>query len=229
MPVTAIRSLSSSRQLNPLILLRILKSRNSIAGIDRPTPSLVEDAKRKWGESEKFIAQEHSLRRLYQELFPKHDNLAEVLTKVTVLDSYYSTNVYFRFELAKRIVELNPDDRIATGDATLINEMAAVPVAEKLHRYYSFASKYCSQHNPDVFPIYDDLVSKMLCYLGSVDGFAKFRAKDLKDYPCFVEIIRAFKKFYGLEQFSLRWVDRYLWFAGRKAFGRKKKGREAST
>ena len=101
--------------------------------------------------------------------------------------------------------------------------MASVSVQGKLFRYYSFASKYCSQHCPDKFPIYDDLVCKALCHLNSVDSFGEFTKKDLKDYPRYARAIHAFKSFYGLERFSLRWIDRYLWRIGRDAFPPKTK------
>lgn len=188
--------------------------------IRHPSPALVEDAKRKWHENDRFVVQEKSIRLLFDKLCPLHNDLAEVLTKVTVLNAFYSTNVYYKLDVAKRIVKLNPSDRIAAGDTALVNELAAVLVDGKPYRYYSFASKYCSQHNPDAFPIYDDFVSQMLRHFGSVDGFAKFGAKDLKDYPRFVQVIRTFREFYGLGQYSLRWIDRYLWFDGRAAFGR---------
>lgn len=197
--------------------------------IQTPEPALVEDVKRKWADNEKFTVQENSLKLLFHDLCPQHDDLAEVLAKVTVLDDYYSTNVYYKLALAKRIVELNPSQRIAAGDALLVNEMAAAVVQGKQYRYYSFASKYCNRYNPDKFPIYDELVSKMLCHFGSRDGFAKFRAKDLKNYPRYVDVIHAFKNFYGLEQFSLRWIDRYLWFTGREAFPRQKKAKRKTA
>lgn len=191
--------------------------------IPTPTPKCVESVRSRWHENEKFQEQEKAIKLLYWDHFPRHDNLAEVIVKVTVLNAIYSTNVYYRFELAKRIVELNPAERLVAGDTTLVNELAAVQVGEKTHHYYSFATKYCSQHEPKKFPIYDSLASNVLCHFASKDKFSDFQAKDLKNYPRYVAVIKEFQKYYGLEQFSLRWIDRYLWFTGKDAFGRKGK------
>jgi hypothetical protein len=201
-------------------VVNIKNRNNSMSSIEPPSPALVEDAKRQWHENKRFVVQDKALRRLYYKLCPRHDDIAEVLLKVTVLNSFYSTNLYYPFEVAKRIVALKPCERIADGDTSLVNEMALVSVRGKEHRFYSFATKYCCQHNPDNFPIFDTLVETMLLHFRSVDGFAEFKKKDLKDYPRFFGIVQAFREFYGLGKFSLRWIDRYLWFAGRAAFGK---------
>ena len=60
----------------------------------------------------------------------------------------------------------------------------------------------------------------MLMHFHRIDRFGKFQRKELKQYRRFVEIIRAFRKHYVLEQFSLRQIDIYLWLAGKDAFSR---------
>jgi len=50
----------------------------------------------------------------------------------------------------------------------------------------------------------------MLWHFRLVDKFAKFKHKELKNYPRFVEVVHAFKEFHELQQYSLRWIDRYL-------------------
>jgi len=42
----------------------------------------------------------------------------------------------------------------------------------------------------------------------------------LKSYQQFHEILLEFRKFYGLDDFSLRDIDHYLWLAGKKEFGK---------
>ena len=188
--------------------------------IERPSAKGIEDAKQQWGQSERFRVQEESLQFLYRKWCPNHTEPAEVLLKVTVLNAFYSTRILAKdlLAVAERIVELNPGNRIAEGDTSLVNELAVVSVAGKNWEFYSFASKYCSQHNPDKFPIYDGYVDEMLWHFRLVDKFAKFKRKELKNYPRFVVVVHAFKEFYELKE-SLRWIDRYLWFNGREIFG----------
>ncbi len=91
----------------------------------------------------------------------------------------------------------------------------------KERNFYSFASKYCSHHNPDSFPIYDAYVDKILAYfrdLKNTDGksFATFTNKALKDYTKFTEVIIKFRDAYALKQ-----IDRYLWITGKKYLPKK--------
>jgi len=50
------------------------------------------------------------------------------------------------------------------------------------------------------------------------DQFCCFEQGDLKNYSMFIEIIRKFKGFYELENFSLRQIDIFLWLAGKEFF-----------
>ena len=91
-------------------------------------------------------------------------------------------------------------------------------IGGKEHHFYSFASKYCSHHNEKDFPIYDSFVDEVLRYFRARDGFAQFRNDELKVYPRFKELLIAFRSFYGLEQFSLKEVDKYIWQLGKDYF-----------
>lgn len=193
-------------------------ARGSLRRIKRPCASFVEDAKKVWAANERFVVQEKSIRLLFDSLCPKHTNVAEVLVKVSVLNSFYHTNIYDTHAVAKHISSLAPGNRISAGDLAVVNDLARVRLGRKEWNFYSFASKYCSQHNPDDFPIFDSFVEKMLLHFRRMDRFAIFQKRDLREYPKFVDVIEQFRKFYGLEDFSLREVDRYLWFAGKQAF-----------
>ena len=61
----------------------------------------------------------------------------------------------------------------------------------------------------------------MLVYFKNKDKFAKFKKDDLKDYVKFKNILIEFKKFYDIEEYSLRDIDKYLWIAGKEYFPKK--------
>lgn len=185
-----------------------------------PSVGLTEFYLRKWETLEKYKFQEDALTLLFQQFCPTNDNVVHVLLKVSALNDFYSTNIYNTHAIAKHIVALNADQRIAAGDRSIVNEIAAVTIAGKARIFYSFASKYCNHHKPESFPIYDSYVEKMLLHFLKADRFVAFRKPDLKQYKRFVEIIVAFRKHYSLEQFSLREIDIYLWLAGKEAFGK---------
>ena len=95
-------------------------------------------------------------------------------------------------------------------------------ISGKKRSFYSFATKYCSHHNPIDFPIYDSYVEKILLYFNKIDKFSSFKRIDLKDYRKFKGILLDFQKYYKLERFSLKEIDRYLWLLGKEIFPRYK-------
>ena len=78
---------------------------------------------------------------------------------------------------------------------------------------------------PNVFPIYDSYVEKILKYFKQKDKFYHFKNEDLKTYHKFRKILDAFQKFYGLEKYSKKDLDRYLWQLGKRYFPNNYKSR----
>lgn len=172
----------------------------------------------KWVTLEKYRLQESSLNLLFRRFCPQNTEIEHVLLKVSVLNDFYSTNIFDTHAVARHIQRLKPDNRLKDGDAVLVNDLAKVTIAGKIRIFYSFASKFCNHHNADSFPIYDSYVEKMLMHFNRKNPFASFQKPDLRHYPTFVEIIRAFQSQYDLGRFTLREMDIYLWLAGKDAF-----------
>jgi hypothetical protein len=183
-----------------------------------PSSAQVKAALHQWDSIEKFTIHDAALHQLFYEFCPGNDDLAQVLLKVSTLNSFYSTNIYNSLAVARHIVALKVGGRFQKGDLSLVNDLAQVTVGGKTRNFYSFATKYCSHHNAKDFPIYDSYVDKMLWHFARRDEFAKFRRKELRQYERFVEVIHAFQRHYGLQQFSLKQIDMYLWIAGKAAF-----------
>lgn len=157
---------------------------------------------------------------LFREFCPRNTDIVHILLKVSALNDFYSTNIFDTHAVARHIAHAQVDERISEGDPSLVNELANVTIGGKTRSFYSFASKYCNHHNPNAFPIYDSYVEKMLCYFQAKDSFGKFRKADLRDYRHFVSAIHGFRLHYGLDKFSLREIDIYLWLAGKDSFRR---------
>ena len=172
-----------------------------------------------WDATERYVLQENSLEKLFVKTYPKNTDIDEVLTKVAVLNDFYSTNIYKTFNVAKHIILLDIDKRLAQGDDTLVNDIAFVDMGNgKAKNFYSFATKYCSHHKPLDYPIYDSFVDKVLDYFREKDKFFKFKNGDLKDYKAFKNILIEFQKFYGLDIFNLKEIDKYIWQLGKEFF-----------
>ena len=74
---------------------------------------------------------------------------------------------------------------------------------------------------PNVFPIYDSYVEKILKYFKQKDKFYDFKNEDLKTYYKFREILVAFQTFYELKDYNIKDIDRYLWQLGKRNFPNK--------
>lgn len=192
--------------------------------IPRPNKKIIEDYLTKWDNLEDhYIWQESSLDKLFHEDYKRNTDLNEILIKCSCLNDFYSTNIFLIYPVAKNIYDLNIDKRLEDGDASLVNDIAHVTINGVEKTFYSFASKYCSHHNSIKFPIYDYFVDKMLCYFQKKDKFSNFTKEDLKDYVKFRNVLNDFKKYYDIDEYNLRDIDKYLWIAGKEYFPKKYK------
>ncbi len=177
--------------------------------IPRPNKNEVEKYLNKWDSLENYVLQESSLDKLFFEIYPNNTDIRDILIKASSLNDFYSTNIFSIFPVAKHILNLNIDERLKVADTSLVNDIANVTINGKNKNFYSFATKYCSHHFPKDFPIYDSFVDKVLCFFRKQDYFAEFKSEDLKDYDKFKNILIIFKKFYGIDEYNLKDIDRY--------------------
>ena len=192
--------------------------------INIPTPNkkIMEEYLDKWDNLEEhYVWQEGSLDKLFHNDYKYNTDLNEILIKCSCLNDFYSTNIFSVYPVAKKIFELKIDKRLNEGDPTLVNDIAHITINDKEKFFYSFATKYCSHHNNTEFPIYDYFVDRMLMYFKAKDKFSYFKQADLKDYVKFKKILIDFKKYYNIDEYNLRDIDKYLWIAGKEYFPRK--------
>jgi len=166
-----------------------------------------------WREERKFFVPVEAMIKICQETFPKNDNLEEVLLKCATINIFSSTNVFDLLSVANHIVDLQIDERLAYKDLSLVNDIAKIEIGGKEHNFYSFASKYCHYHNPEVFAIYDSYVAKVLCSFPN--DFCKIKENKLKEnYKTFMDTLHNFNEYYRLN-LSIVNLDKYLWQLGR--------------
>lgn len=191
--------------------------------IDIPKPTKKEVIKylKLWDSLENYVLQERSLDKLFFETYPKNEVIEDILIKASSLNDFYSTNIFSIFPVAKHILKLNIDNRLKNGDETLVNDIANIKINGKEKCFYSFATKYCSHHFPTIYPIYDSFVEKILLYFNKKDKFSVFKKEDLKNYKKFKQVLIDFKKFYEIDEFNLKDIDRYLWQLGKEYFPKK--------
>lgn len=184
-----------------------------------PDPMLVQHHSALFDEDPRTGAPDRALLSL-AETFPRNDKLEHVLVKVAALNSLYSTNIFAIVEVALHISSLNIDPLVSHGDPNAIDLVAKIVISGKSRRNYSFATKYCSMHFPDFYPIYDAIVDELLWRYGKRDQFASFRRMDLLDYTKFVSIIDQFRVYYGLSEIGYKPLDKFLWSYGKEVLER---------
>ena len=185
---------------------------------EEPSPTVVQRFLTQWETLDNYVLQERSLKLLFDSFCPLNSEVEHVLLKVSALNDFYSTNILNKYAVAKHITGLNVDSRLRRADLALVNEIALVPIGQKVKNFYSFASKYCSHHNSIAYPIYDQYVEKMLLHFSKRHQFVSVKKAELRSYAKFLDVILAFRKHYGLDAFSLRQIDVYLWLGGKQAF-----------
>ena len=183
----------------------------------RPSPQDADWFIEHWNRLPNYSNQEKALDKLFTLLCPYNENIEDVLLKCATLNDFYSTHVLDIYALARRIHSLHIDARLRQGDLSLVNDISKLEIGGKTHFFYSFATKYCSHHYPLIYPIYDNYVEKVLLAMQKRDVFSKskFKASDLKNYEFYRSVILDFQSFYGLKQYDIKQVDKYLWQLGK--------------
>lgn len=215
------RSFLSQDEFSHLLSAETVRKIKPGTEIPRPTVDGVKVYLKKWNDLENYHLQEDALDKLFAELCPHNTDISDILIKVATLNDFYSTNIFSVYAVAKHILSLDIDKRMTAGDITLIADIQKVMINGIEKNFYSFATKYCSHHNPMDYPIFDSYVEKTLYHFRNVDSFSDFANGALKDYVSFKDALIQFRKFYGLEQYNLKQIDKYIWQLGKEYFPKK--------
>ena len=142
-----------------------------------------------------------------------------MLLKVLVLNKLYNTRINDVDvpRLAMHIVDLGVDEPIKQGDPSVVWSMF---MCDGLRKYYSFATKFCSWHNPESYPIYDGYAEECLWAYrkrpANQEGFAQFRRQDCWYYDKYKKVVSAFRTHYKLDHFTFKEIDKFLWQTGER-------------
>ena len=186
--------------------------------LKEPTKELVEEYRRQF--EDKNRADEEAIKELLK-IFPDNTDYKAVLLKSIVINTLYSTQIRAIKNVARNIFELDIDAQVSQGDPQVVDQIAKLTISGKERRNYSFATKYCSFHNPSSYPIYDSIVDKVLKSYQRQDRFSSLPLGDLKDYRRFKEVLEEFVNFYkDLGRPRWRDLDYFLHDYGREKFAK---------
>lgn len=185
------------------------------------------------------------------EQFRENKSLENILVKVTLLNAFYRTTInnIHLVALARYIQSLDIDSKLANNNGKpnfdLINDIAykrdsdfvKFPVKktknsykEEMNGLYSFATKYCAWHEPDIYPIVDSYTKGVLyriyhdneCFRNHIEEhnpqITKLTQNSLNDYRNYYSIYTGLRDY--LEKLniviSFKDLDIFLWSYGEK-------------
>ena len=186
----------------------------------KPTDKLVKEYIKKFNVDKRYSRSDRAIANLFN-AFPDNNILEHVLLKVSVINDFYSTNIFGTFRMAEHICGLNIDGKIQKGETDAVRLISTGHEIKskknnKEIKFYSFATKYCSWHNREKYAIYDSFVEKMLLAYKREHKFSEFKHSDLRDFSKFMDIINDFINYYGLSNHDLKDVDKFLWIYGKE-------------
>ena len=160
-------------------------------GLEKPTRELIDKYRREF--ELRNNAEEEAIRELCK-IFPDNKDYKGVLLKSIVINELYSTQIIAIRNVAKHILELDIDERLRQGDTQVVDQIARLTISGKERKNYSFATNYCSFHQPYLYPIYDSIVDKVLKRYQKQDRFFPQPIGNLKDYQRFKEVLKRIRE-----------------------------------
>lgn len=159
----------------------------------------------------------------YFEDNPENDSKEVVLTKFTLINSLYWTQIHNIVEFAEsasgKVSKLC--EKLNQGDPEVVFAISEnryfSKKKERVRHEISFASKFCHFHNKDKYPIYDKFVCKALRLLGccTTHRLPNYTKNTIHTYPNFLNKLEDFKTRYKVpKETSLEEMDTFLWLYG---------------
>jgi hypothetical protein len=182
-----------------------------------PTEDLVQAEVAKFDKDNKLP--ERALKELIEH-FPKNADPAHILLKVVAINRLYTTNIFNVYRVVSHIADLKIDTDLETGSIDLVGKMAWVPIGDKKRNNLSFASKYCSWHRPDCYPIYDSRAEESLWAYREEIGLRS------RNELCY-QAVKRFRDRFKLGDLSFKQIDKFLYHTGNDLIEKKRQAREA--
>lgn len=175
-----------------------------------PDENRVREACRKFDDE--YGTTERALKDLLRQ-YSTNDDEAHVFLKVVAVNRLYFAGPLDVHGMAEQI-HLHADTidpALAQGAPSIVDEIARFIVDKTGCKFYSFASKYCSWHNPSSYPIWDENVCR---YLASLKNTPFAKPDNWERYAEFVALMAAFREHYRLDLSGFEDIDKFLWMNG---------------
>ena len=177
-----------------------------------PNPSSVRDACERFDKENAVV--ERALAELFRQ-YPTNDDEAHVLLKVVALNRLYFAGILAVEGVARLIYEHRQEvDGALKADPPppeAVDKIVELTILGTGKHFWSFATKYCSWHRPESYPIWD---SRVALYLRSLKGSCFTRPDNWTHYREFLALMNRFRDFYNLRSFTFKEIDKFLFLSG---------------
>lgn len=153
--------------------------------------------------------------------YPRNDDVDIVLLKVTLLDRLYGTNIPGLAplcQMAAHIRRTDLDSQLGEGHTSAVGSIRSghgiKRASGKEVDYFSFATKYCHWHRPDVYPMYDAYVLVALQNLKTPLALGGVSEERLRDFIYFRDLVDTCRSRLALDWDGYKRLDQALWIFG---------------
>lgn len=182
---------------------------------------------KEWKEDELRIPEE-AIKDLCTDKYKSQTDINGVIAKISIINQIYSTRVknidtYWLAKhitnngekLKKYIYSEDEKDRIKAVQIIANSKDSSEENIKKMNNHYSFATKYCSFHKPEKFPIYDSYISAVVKANADEGIYDKVtNITSFKSYENFCEAMGRLKEIFSKElgeNISAKEFDQFLW------------------
>ncbi|GEM_PF-4607708 len=154
------------------------------------------------------------------QFYPTNTDLADVLAKVTLINVLFGTAIRDIVTLSKHIQSkaktAGLENQLKNGESAAIDSIRLGHGIRRKNKnvdlnFYSFATKYACFHNPKRYPIYDNLVKRLLTNANRAIHFDRFNQAELMNYETLRRVIDALRKRLDLTSMDYKEFDQGLW------------------
>lgn len=171
----------------------------------------------RWKLMNDYESQERALNSIFLDKGALGFSEPALMVKCATLNDFYSTYIFKVYYVVQHYLSVDKlENRLKKGDVTLVDDLRKVQTPRGPIDFYSFATKFCSHHNPTAFPICDKLAINALYAFKKRDNFCNFTKCCLTKYQEYIRVIDEFRIYYGLTNYSYKDIDKYLWQIGKE-------------
>ena len=105
--------------------------KRKVVVVPRPCVTEVNYWLKVWDDMKDYVVQEEAITELFQQKYRSNKDLKSIIIKCSVLNDFYSTNIFKVYPVAEHIFSLDIDESLSKQDIDLVNKIASLKIKDK--------------------------------------------------------------------------------------------------